>query len=169
VTRPGGSSTRVALAAAITALITAPIAAQEPTELLWFWMEDCGGPQIRLELEFDGSVVRETTLPICQRSRASEPPDQARMLVIRFAPTRQVAWSGYKEEPETSPANEILEFQVWQAGADPNCAIFGLSVSANHNLYMNTLLLALPDRPFESTLANGLVLRTVPEPSRADE
>jgi len=152
----------------LTTLLLAVLASQplaaESEEPVWFWMEECGGPQIRLELEFDGMVVQDATFPICRRLRSARPANQAKMLQISFAPPRAILWRGYKEVPETSPANQPLEFQIWEAGADPEDMILGVAVVANDTIYMNTLAISLPGEPFESRLAAGVVLRSIPVP-----
>ena len=150
------------LTASVLAVLASQSLAAEGEEPVWFWMEECGGPQIRLELEFDGSVVQDATFPICRRLRSEKPANQAKILQFSFAPPRAILWRGYKEAPETSPANQSLEFQIWEAGADPEDMILGVAVVADDTIYMNTLALSLPNEPFESRLAEGVVLRSVP-------
>lgn len=150
------------LAALLLAVLPGRSLAAEGEEPVWFWMEECGGPQIRLELELDGTVVQDATFPICSRLRSARPENQARILQFGFAPPRAILWRGYKEVPESSPANQPLEFRIWEAGADPEDMVLGVAVVANETIYMNTLAISLPDAPFESCLAEGVILRSVP-------
>lgn len=150
------------LTTALLAVLTSQPLVGQGEEPVWFWMEECGGPQIRLELEFDGAVVQDATFPICRRLRSVRAANQAKILQIRFAPPRAIVWRGYKEVPETSPANQPLEFRIWEAGADPEDLILGVAVVAGDTIYMNTLAISLPDAPIESRLAEGVVVRSVP-------
>jgi len=150
------------LATAALVVLAIPPAIAEEEKPVWFWMEDCGGPHIRLEIEFDGTVVQDATFPICRRLRSARPDNQAKTLLVRLAPPRPVLWSGYKDETVTSPAYQDLEFQVWESGADPKHMILGVTVMTKDTIYMNTLTLVFPDKSFESQLAEGVLIRSVP-------
>jgi hypothetical protein len=57
---------------------------------------------------------------------------------------------------------ERVPVLIWQAGADPDVLVIGLSFSDGHMIYMNTLHIAHPSQRDESEVATGLTVVTYP-------
>ena len=141
---------------------TTPAGGQETDRPSWYWMEACAGPTIRVELQVDGRGVDDAAFPVCKRLHSAKPPALARTLNFHFAPARSIIWSGYKDNPETSPANSILEFSVWQASSDYDALLLGIAVMAEDNIFMSVRPVVFPGRITEVPLADGVVMRFIP-------
>ena len=79
-------------------------------------------------------------------------------------PERAVYWKGYRDGGDHSNPKDLLELDVWQAGADTTFLTLGVSVAvaAAGPVLMNTVHVANPDRREETTVAEGLVVVTYP-------
>ena len=95
-------------------------------------------------------------------SRSASSQGQAGRIEFAFAPRHEIRWSGYKDTADRSRAGQLLEVNVWQAGADPDAMTIGVSVMTLKTIFMNTVHIAHSDRRDESTLAPGLTLETYP-------
>ena len=157
--KPSGRS---AIAIALLALAAVPgVALGESQENLWFWFSSCGDRLLTLEMQLDAEVLLRASFPVCHAPRSS-PSSQGQngRLEHWFRPPRPIVWRGYQDDPVESPANELLEVNVWQAGADPTALTLGISIMNGQQIYMNTVHIADPLVPCESTVAEGLVVRT---------
>lgn len=130
---------------------------------VWFWFATCGGPAMTLEVQLDGRTLYKSTFPLCRAVRKS-PASQGQTARVEFHlhPGRAIRWSGYRDEPETTKPGQTIEADLWQAGADPDALLIGISFSSRSTIYMNTILVAHPHRRDETTLAKGLVVTTYP-------
>jgi hypothetical protein len=130
---------------------------------VWFWFATCGGPAMNLEVRLDGRTIYKSTLPLCRASRKSvESQGEAARVQFYFRPRRAIKWSGYRHVAETTRPGQAIEADLWQAGADPNDLLIGISFSSSSRIYMNTVLVAHPGRRDETTVAKGLVVTTYP-------
>jgi hypothetical protein len=130
----------------------------------WYWMgADCHGcKKLGLELLLDGKTVYRCSIRVSriERDEASS-KHLARTLVFSFK-----GGHNFQGEYPTTP-QQTIEVNIWQAGADPDMLILGLSfVSSGQKgrIVLNTLHFAKPDRAFEMLLDRGLVIRTYPLP-----
>jgi hypothetical protein len=143
------------------ALITPTFAAQEPP--VWFWFATCGGPSLTLEMRFDKVTVEKVTLPLCRSLRSSAGSQgQTASIAFSLTPGRAIVWSGYRDASDRTRAGQVLDVDIWQAGADPDALMLGVSVVTARRSLMNTVHIAHPDRRDESTIAPGLTLATYP-------
>jgi hypothetical protein len=130
---------------------------------VWFWFATCGGPAMTLEVRFDKRTAEKITVPLCRalpNSRSSQ--GEAARIEFGFAPGREIRWSGYRETNDRTRAGQLLEVNLWQAGADPEALTIGVSVMTRDRILMNSVHIAHSDRRDESTLASGLTLATYP-------
>lgn len=137
---------------------------------VWFWFSTCEGPLMALEVVFDEQAVFETRFPVCQAPRSSPySQGQDTRISFVFTPTRPIEWRGYRDEPDTSSANEPLRIDLWEAGADPDALIIGVSAMGSDRIYMNTLHIAVLDRRRVSEVTEGLTVATFPETTARPE
>ena len=151
-------ATVVALVAVLAGVV--PAAAEAP---VWFWHTACGGPTMTLEVRFDKRVVYRASIPLCRMNRDTKTEEKApRVLDVPFAATRSIKWVGYRDAPDVTPRGQRLHLNLWQAGADPDDLIIGVSAVDEAVIYMNTVHIAHPDRRDETEVAQGLVVVTYP-------
>jgi len=148
--------------AILLALVTESVALKK--ESVWLWFQSCGGAKMGLEVTLDGAAVYNTTFPICcKRIRDSaESKWQQRILKFSFVPKRMITWEGYLDENNATKAGQLIEGNVWQAGADPDALIIGLSFKTENKVYMNTLYVARPGIFDRREIEPGLVITTRP-------
>ena len=116
-----------------------------------------------LEVRFDDALIERAVFPVCRAARNSPASQgQAARIEFSFSPRRAIVWSGYRDKTERSQAGQVLEFNVWQAGADSGGLTLGISVTATDRILMNTVHLAHSDKRDESLIAPGLMLTTYP-------
>jgi hypothetical protein len=136
-----------------------------PTSLWgWYWLEgDCRGcKKLRLELLLDGKSLYRCSIRVrrVERDKASS-EHLARTLVFSFK-----GGHNFQNEYPTTP-QQTIEVNIWQAGAEPDMLILGLSFvtkGQRGRIVLNTLHFAAPDRASEMLLDRGLLIRTYPEP-----
>jgi hypothetical protein len=130
---------------------------------VWFWFATCGGPLMTIEVSLDGAVVNRASLPVCKALRGSAAAQGAAgRLDFTFVARRPMTWSGYRDRPDVTPAGERIEGSIWQAGAEPDTLLLGVSYLTKDRVLMNTIHTAHPLDRRESEIAKGLVVRTYP-------
>lgn len=153
---------RVPLVAAVFAALLASGGAHGAEEVpVWFWYSGCGSKSIALSVAFDHRLIRAETIPICRAKRGSAAArGQDRQVSFPFLPKRTMLWQGYPVPgtTEESPASARLRIDIWEAGAEPDALILGVSVSGDRGTYMNTLVPVRLDRPNRSLVGDGLVV-----------
>ena len=140
-------------------IVSPALASQE--ELVWFWFASCGGPQMKLEVRLDEKIIYQSSFPLCQAKRSSDHSQgQSRQLHFTFNAPRTIVWQGYRDEDNTTNPNQVIEGDIWLAGADPDALLLGVSFIAHNTIYMNTIHIAHPTRRDVSEIASGLVIIT---------
>lgn len=130
---------------------------------VWFWFATCGGPLMTLEVRLDNRIVQKATFPLCHSNReAIQSQGQAGSIEFTFRPGRAIVWEGYREAKDRTAASDMLEGTIWEAGADPDALILGVSFVNGDRIVMNTVHIAHPAGRDESVVARGLVIRTYP-------
>ncbi len=138
-------------------------APSQATDTGWYWFATCGGPSMTLELEFDTVTVYRASFPICRAStRSAATQGQGARIEFRFQSGRPIAWSGYRDAVDTTRNGEVIEANVWLAGADPEAMILGLTFMRSHRILMNTVHIAHPPTIDSTVVAPGIVVRTSP-------
>lgn len=147
----------------ITACVNILLA--KDTERVWYWFAKCGGPAMTLEVKLDGTTISKTTFPICHALRdslTSNNGNEQKRIEFPFRSKRTIVWTGYRDESDETKADELVEGSIWQAGADPDCLIIGVSFFSGDKILMNTLHIAYPEKRESSEIASGLVISTYP-------
>jgi hypothetical protein len=145
------------------ALMSLPARADE--KRLWFWLEERGGPSLRLDVEVDQRRIRSATVPLCRRLRSEVPDHRTAALRLQTAVPRPIEWRGYRDDIERTAAGELLEVEIWEAGAEEGALILGVVVSTSEGILAHTHLVADPAAPAKVSLAEGIVLRSAPVPA----
>jgi hypothetical protein len=130
---------------------------------VWWWFSTCGGPMMTVEVKVQGITVNKVTMPLCRapRAQSNSQGDQAR-IDFSFRPTHPVEWKGYREGTDRTNPGQVIEGALWQAGAEADGVLTGVSFSTPNRILMNTIHIAHPDRRDESTIADGLTIATYP-------
>jgi hypothetical protein len=137
---------------AAAAQSTAPVAPVKET--VWYWSQSCSENRaLKLEVSLHGKLIFRSSFPICSMART----DQAqKTLVFRFK-----GGQIYQGEYHTSPT-DVIEGNIWQAGADPDALILGVSFMTKRQVLLNTLHIAKPGRYSTTEVDRGIVVRTFP-------
>ena len=152
----------LSLAVSVGLAFVASRASAEPP--VWSWFATCGGPVIELQVRFDEATILEASFPVCRAPRESNSSQgqSAGGLHFTFRPERRITWSGYRDTAEQTKAGEVLTCDLWQAGADPDDLLIGVSFRTAKDVYMNTLHVAHPSSRDETQIASGLYVVTKP-------
>jgi len=127
---------------------------------VWFWFTDCGTEALVLDLTLDGKALYRSTIPVCAANR--EDHTESKKVSFSFVPSRAITWSGYRDEAPTTEAGQTLSADLWQAGADPNDLVVGISVSEGRVIYTNATHVAYLERPNTTEIEKGLLITTHP-------
>jgi hypothetical protein len=116
-----------------------------------------------LEVRLDHVRLYQASFPICRADRASpHRQGQAGRFSFWFEPPRAIVWTGYRDDPDTTRVRQLLEGDVWQAGADPGDLVLGVSFMAPDRIMTNTTHIARPGVSDTTQIARGLVVITYP-------
>ena len=138
-----------ALLASVVLCVSAD--AGSDSSLVVSWSEKCPSTKhIMVDLSVDGSRVYRQAIPICLTERNSLPGG-------RMSTTLQTELSHFGE-PRLIP----LEVDFWEASADPDALILGVSFASKDRVWLNTLHVAFSDRPATTELAPGVSLKSYP-------
>src|SRR5688572_17193946 len=152
--------TLTALVLSAMVLVQAPAPAEGP---VWFWFATCGGPELTLEVQLDKRVLHRSVFPVCRARRDSAGSQgQAGRIELSFKPGRVIRWQEYRDDGDRSNPDDVLELDVWQAGADRTALILGVSVMGPGRILVNTVHIASPNRRRETSIASGLAVVTYP-------
>lgn len=143
-------------------VLTATVRASQEGPV-WFWFATCGGPAMTVEVRLDKTMLYKSSVPLCRADRASvDRQGQASRIEFSFRPDRAILWAGYRDPNDRTPANQLIEGNIWQAGADPGALEIGISFVSGGKILTNTIHTAHPGQRDESTIATGLVVLTYP-------
>jgi hypothetical protein len=146
---------------------SAKIAADSKTsseeEPIWFWSTGKDDPEMSLEVRLDQKIIYQTTIHIGHEKRSiAETRAQDKMLSYSFAAPRAIVWQGYKDNDETTPANQKILGDIWSSSGESDCVILGVSFRGRHSVYMHEYHFVHPYQRNESTMATGLTIVTAP-------
>jgi len=144
-------------------LVAGPQAAAQEGPV-WSWFATCGGPAMAIEVRLDGATICKAEFPVCHadRERVESQGQWIGKIRFSFSPSRSIIWKGYRDTTDITKAGQVLKADLWQAGADPDDLLIGVSFSDQNTIYMNTIHIAHPTRRDESEIAKGLTVVTYP-------
>jgi hypothetical protein len=59
-------------------------------------------------------------------------------------------------------ASDKIEGDIWQAGADPDAVLLGLSFATKDQVLLNTIHIAKPGKASQTKVDSGIVVKTYP-------
>ncbi len=108
-----------------------------------------------IEVTLDGKSVFKSSFPICKTTEAPRSPDgKQKILAFTFKGGRV-----FQGEYHTTVA-ETVDGNIWQAGADADDLILGVSFATKQQILLNTVHIARPDRPSAEQVDTGIVVAT---------
>ena len=126
-------------------------AADAPGALVVSWSDKCSpATYLSVELSVDGRSAYRRNIPLCFTERNLLP-------AATLSTTLQSNRSHFGE-----PSRTPLEVDFWEASADPDALILGISFSSKQRVWLNTLHIALSSKPAITELAPGVSVRTCP-------
>ena len=147
-----------------------PLAAKSSEEgLLWFWFSKCSGPTMTLEVRLDKDIIYQSAIPLCHARRDSaNSQGQEHRIHFTFRPRRSITWTGYRDQVDLTGAAQALEGDMWEAGADPDALLIGVTFADADKIYINTIHIAHPTQRDETEIARGLVVASYPARKTSD-
>jgi hypothetical protein len=133
-----------------------PVSAQA-----WYWPGGvCDGcRKLGLEVLLNGSSLYRGSFSLrCMERAKASPKDVAGRLAFSFK-----GGHNFQHKYRTAP-KETIEVTIWQAGAEPDGLVLGLTFATKDQIVLNTLHFAAADRNSEMLLDRGLLVRTCPLP-----
>lgn len=138
-------------------------AATTKDEVVWTWYGNCpAGQVLRVRALLDDKVVHTLDVPICSMRRSAIPRErEQRILAFRFrAPGRTFA----DERPAASSTQ--VEGNIWIAGHDADGITFGVSITDDRAVLLNSLHFASASGPSRSNWGGGFSVETKPAAGR---
>jgi len=127
-------------------------AAPSDDSLVVSWSEKCpSATYISVELSVDGRSAYSRAIPVCLTERNSLP-------AATLSTTLQTVRSHFGE-----PSRTPLEVDFWEASADPDALVLGISFNSKQQVWLNTVHVAFADREAVAELAPGVSLKTYPK------
>jgi hypothetical protein len=135
---------------------------------VWYWLATCDGPAMTLAVRLDNTTIFKSSFPLCRAERNTTPTQGQAIghIAFSFRPYRAIVWEGYRDENNKTDAGQLIEGNIWEAGADPDFLTLGVSFHDQKNIYMNTLHIAHPAQRDETEIVKGLVVVTYPAERR---
>jgi hypothetical protein len=123
----------------------------------WRWFQNCReNKAMRLEVVSDGTIIYRSAFPICRANSGPNPERRQRTIVFYFK-------GGHVFQGEHYTARtQIIEGNIWQAGADRDALLLGVSFSSKKQVLLNTIHVARPDSVSVSEVDRGIVVKTFP-------
>jgi hypothetical protein len=136
-------------------LLVHPAAAEGP---VWHWYAQCSPTRtIQMEVMFKQKPIYQASFPACAMRReeklALEEPQ--RILAFFFQAPASLFGNEYKRL-----GTRRIEGNIWEAGSDPDAILLGVSFDTGNQILLNTIHVAEIDKPTQTTLASGLIIRT---------
>jgi hypothetical protein len=155
---------RIASFAALVIATILPVAPSQisppPSENVWFWAVDCPEPRVMgVQVLLEGKSIYQSDFHACQMNRAAANTDRDQKVQRSFHFSGGHTFQGAYHTKK----NETIEGTIWQAGADPDDILLGVSFLAHNQVLLNTVHIVRPGKPTESKLDPGLVIKTYPE------
>jgi hypothetical protein len=133
------------------------------TDAVWFWFGDClNGTPMGVRITVEGQNVYHSTFRACRMERVDANTEKEKRIRVFHFPGGHTFQDTYRTNE-----GEKIEGNIWQAGADPDDILLGVSFVAHGQILLNTIHIVQPGKPTQSTLDRDLVIKTYPLKSRA--
>jgi hypothetical protein len=113
---------------------------------------------VAVEVLLDGKSIYHSRVRACQMIRTDANTEREQKVKTSFH------FSGGHSFQDTHPTakTETIEGSLWQAGADPDDILLGVSFLAHDQVLLNTTHIVRLNKSTESNLDTGLVIKTYP-------
>ena len=129
------------------------------TENVWFWHGDCSEPRaMGVQVLLDGKSIYQSHFRACEVNRTVANSEREEKVRSSFHFSGGHTFQGTHDTKKS----ETIEGTIWQAGADPDDILLGVSFVAHDQVLLNTIHIVRPGKPTESKLDTGLVIKTYP-------
>jgi len=123
----------------------------------WHWFQPCkDSSALSIEVLVEKKLVYSSSFPICSTATNPKPEQEKKILKFFF-----VGGHRFQGEYRTTSAQKI-EGNIWQAGADPDALLLGVSFMTQGQILLNTIHIAKPNAPSVWELDRGVVVKTFP-------
>ena len=109
-----------------------------------------------IEVLVEKKVVYRSSFPMCSTTTKPKAEQEKKILKFFFAGGHR-----FQGEYGTTSAQKI-EGNIWQAGADPDALLLGVSFMTKGQILLNTIHIAKPNAPSVWELDRGVIVRTFP-------
>ena len=113
-----------------------------------------------IEVKVDGKSVLKSSFPTCKTTNAPADDRDHKQKIVAFTFKGGHRFQG---EYQTSSA-EMVEGNIWQAGADADGLVLGVSFVSNkqNQILLNTVKIAQPDRRSVEEVDPSVFVETYP-------
>jgi hypothetical protein len=129
-----------------------------PANRVWFWFGDCtNGKLMGLELFVEGRIVYHSSFRACLLERTdanAQGESKARAFYFSGGHNFQGLYKTTKREQ--------VEGNIWEAGADPDDILLGVSFATPSQVLLNAIHIVRPGKPTQSTLDRNVIIKTYP-------
>ena len=125
----------------------------------WYWSDICEQKHtLVIEVLLASKAEYRWSVSICQLDSA---PSKRHPTVVFDFRGGQV----FKGEYRTT-GRDTIEGNIWQAGADADDLLFGLSFvnKSKNQVLLNTVHIAYPDRASTTKIGRDMIIKTFPQP-----
>ena len=131
---------------------------QQP-EKVWFWFGDCPKPTVMgVQVLLEGKSIYQSHFRACQMNRTDPNTEREQKVRTSF----HFSGGHFFQSTHQTGKTETIEGSIWQAGADPDDILLGVSFLAHDQILLNTIHIVRPNKSTESNLDAGLVIKTYP-------
>ena len=149
----------VALLIVTLSPVAFPQSSPQQSENVWFWFGDCPEPSVMgVQVLLDGKSIYQSHFRACKMNRTAGNTETEQKIRASFHFSGGHTFQGTYDTRKT----ERIEGTIWQAGADPDDILLGVSFLAHDQILLNTIHISRPGEPTESTLDPGLIIKTYP-------
>ena len=135
-------------------------AADEPA--LWSSYGTCAHPTAMIiELRADEHLLHRKTVKFCH-SRHAQRWQRHFATILTFA---VAGGRTYQDEYRTTRA-EAIRADIWQASADTDAVVLGVSFASKRQILLNTLHILMPGKSRTDTIDRGLTVTSYPASAR---
>lgn len=107
-----------------------------------------------LEVVMDGQVIHRSSFPICPMKDRSRKTEKTKVFSFKGG---HVFQGQYR-----TTRTEMIEGNIWQAGADPGVILLGVSFVSRKQILLNTIHFAKIGRESTTEIDRGMMVRTFP-------
>src|SRR5208282_1504820 len=124
--------------------VALPQSSPPQSENVWFWFGDCSEAKVMgLQLLLDGKPIYQSLFRACQMNRTTANTDREQKVRTPFHFSGGHTFQGTYHTKKT----ETIEGTIWQAGADPDDILLGVSFLAHGQVLLNTVHIVRPGKP----------------------